>query len=110
MRTQNRKKRKRIGRSVQIGRRSSVAANSGAEARDDSDHYEDQRRHQETHVDSLPFQIPIRENEFLPRIKKKMNLLIDWGVWLPRKWWKEKESENRREKKNVGKMQFVCYL
>ena len=22
-----------------------------------------------------------------------MNLLIDWGVWLPRKWWKEKESE-----------------
>ena len=70
-RERNKKKRKRIGRSIQIGRRSSVAANSGAEARDDSDHYEDQRRHQETHVDSLPFQIPIRENEFLPRIKKK---------------------------------------
>jgi len=82
------KKRKRIGRSIQIGRRSSVAANSGAEARDDSDHYEDQRRHQETHVDSLPFQIPIRENEFLPRIKNN-NIkyeLIDWSVWLPRKW------------------------
>ena len=34
---------------VQISRGSSVAANSGTKARNDSNHYEDQRRHQEPH-------------------------------------------------------------
>lgn len=38
---------------LQISRRSSVATNSGAETRDDSNHNKNQCRYQETHSDSL---------------------------------------------------------